>query len=177
MALTKERKREWVAQYTQLLTESQAVIISTYTGLSVPEIEELRNGIREVGGRFMVAKNTLFRIALEQAGYPVPEEALRGSTAVTFALEDPAAAAKALVEFAKKHEQVQIKVGFLDRAMISVAQVEQLAALPPLPVMRAQVLGTIMAPASQLVRLLVEPARQVAAVIQARVDQEAPAAA
>ena len=177
MALTKERKREWVARYTALLEDSQAVIISTYTGLTVPEIEELRNGIREAGGRFMVAKNTLLKIALQQAGYPVPEEVLRGSTAVAFALEDPPAVAKALTDFAKKHEQVQIKIGFLEREIISPAQVEQLASLPPLPIMRAQLLGTIMAPASQLVRLLLEPAREVAAVIQARIDQEAPAAA
>ena len=177
MALTKERKQELVAQYKDLLTQSQAVVVTTYTGLTVAEIEELRGKIREAGGKFMVAKNTLLKIALREAGFPIPEEALRGSTAVAFAIEDPPAVAKAVVDFAKDHEVVQVKVGFLDRELIEPQDVEHLATLPPLPVMRAQLLGTIMAPASQLARLLAEPARQVAAVLKARSEQEAPAAA
>jgi len=177
LALTKERKREFVAQYTELLTQSQAVVITTYTGLSVPAMEELRGKIREAGGKFMVAKNTLLKIALREVGFPIPEEALRGSTAVAFAMEDPPAVAKAIVDFAKDYEQVQIKVGFLGQELMTAEQVKRLATLPPLPVMRAQLLGTIMAPASQLARLLAEPARQVAAVIKAHAEQEAPAAA
>ncbi len=177
LALTKERKQELVAQYTALLTESQAVVITTYTGLTVAEMEELRRGIRQAGGKFMVAKNTLLKRAFREAGYPIPEEALHGSTAVAFATEDPPAVAKVLVDFAKDHEVVQIKAGFLEREPMTAEQVKQLASLPPLPVMRAQLLGTLMAPASQLARLLAEPARQVAAVLKARSEQEASAAA
>lgn len=176
MALTRERKRELVAQYVELLSASQAVYLSTYTGLTVAEIEELRKAMREVGGKFMVAKNTLVRIAFEQAGYPVPHDLLRGSTALSFALEDPAGVAKALTEFAKDHEAVQVKGGFLGREPITAAQIEQLASLPPLPVLRAQLLGTIMAPATRLARVLREPARQLAAVLQAYSEQGAAAA-
>ncbi len=177
MALTKARKQELVAEYAALLADSQAVMITTYTGLTVPEIEALRGKVREAGGKFTVAKNTLLRIAFQEAGYPVPEEALRGSTAIAFALEDPPAVAKALVDFAKEHTQVVIKAGFLEREPITAEQVQQLASLPPLPVMRAQLLATVMAPATQLARLLAEPARQVAAVIKARSEQSASAAA
>ena len=177
MALTRERKQELVAQYKALLSDSQAVVITTYLGLSVPQIEELRNAVRETGGRFMVAKNTLLKRAFETAGYPVPEEALRGSTAIAFALEDPPAIAKAIVDFAKGHESVAIKAGFLEKQMMTANEVKALADLPPLPVMRAQLLGTIMAPASQLARLLAEPGRQVAAVLKAYSEKEAPAAA
>ncbi len=177
LALTRERKQALVAQYEALLGDSQAVVITTYVGLNVPQIEELRNAVREAGGRFMVAKNTLLKRAFEAAGYPVPEEALSGSTAIAFALEDPPAVAKAIVDFAKGHEPVEIKVGFLEKQMMTADEVKALAALPPLPVMRAQLLGTIMAPASQLARLLAEPGRQVAAVLKAYSEKEAPAAA
>ena len=115
--------------------------------------------------------------AFEAAGYPVPEEALVGSTAIAFALDDPPAVAKAIVDFAKVNEAVEVKVGFLGTQMIAPDEVKALASLPPLPVMRAQLLGTIMAPASQLVRLLAEPGRQVAAVVKAYSEKEAPAAA
>lgn len=177
MALTRERKQELVAQYEALLGDSQAVVVTTYTGLTVAQIEALRNAVREAGGRFMVAKNTLLKRAFEAAGYAVPEEALTGSTAIAFALEDPPAVAKAISDFARQNDIVAVKVGFLWREMISAEQVQALAALPPLPVMRAQLLGTIMAPASQLARLLAEPGRRVAAVLKAYSDQEAPAAA
>ncbi len=177
MALTRARKEELVAQYEALLSDSQAVVMTTYLGLNVPDIEALRNSVREAGGRFMVAKNTLLKRAFGAAGYPLPEEALSGSTAIAFALDDPPAVAKAIVEFAKKHDAVQVKVGFLEKQMLTADEVQALAALPPLPVMRGQLLGTIMAPASQLARLLAEPGRQVAAVLKAYSEQEAPAAA
>ena len=177
MALTRERKQELVAQYADLLADSQAVVITTYLGLDAAQIVTLRNAVREAGGRFMVAKNTLLKRAFEAADYPVPEEALTGSTAIAFALSDPPAVAKAIVDFAKGQDAVEVKIGFLDRQMISAEQVNALASLPPLPVMRAQLLGTIMAPASQLARLLAEPGRQVAAVLKAYSEKEAPAAA
>ena len=177
MALTKARKQALVTQYADLLGESEAVVITTYTGLTVTQIEALRNAVREAGGRFMVAKNTLLKRAFETAGYPVPEEALVGSTAIAFALEDPPAVAKAIVDFAKGSDFVEIKVGFLGEQMISAAEVKALASLPPLPVMRAQLLGTIMAPASQLARVLAEPGRQVAAVLKAYSEKEAPTVA
>ena len=177
LALTRESKQALVAQYKDLLGDSEAVVITTYMGLTVAQIEELRNAVRKAGGRFMVAKNTLLKRAFEAAEYPVPENALTGSTAIAFALEDPPAVAKAIVDFAKANQAVEVKVGFLGTQEISPAEVQALAALPPLPVMRAQLLGTIMAPASQLARLLAEPGRQVAAVVKAYSEQEAPAAA
>ncbi len=177
MALTKERKQALVAQYEALLSDSQAVVITTYTGLTVAQIETLRNAVREAGGRFMVAKNTLLKRAFEAVGYPIPEEALTGSTAIAFALEDPPAVAKAIVDFAKGNDAVAVKAGFLGQQIITADEVKALASLPPLPMMRAQLLGTIMAPASQLARLLAEPGRQVAAVLKAYSEKEAPTAA
>ncbi len=170
MAISKTRKRELVALYQELLADSQALVIATFRGLSVAETEQLRHAVRESGGRVMVVKNTLMRLALNASGYPLPEDAsvFEGTTLVAFALQDPAATAKAVVDFAKEHEgHLGIKAGYLGTQPVSAADVRQLASLPPLPVLRAQVLGTIMAPASQLARLLAEPARQLAAVVRA----------
>jgi len=175
LAITKARKRELVALYRELLGDSQALVIASFRGLSVAETEKLRHAVRESGGRLMVVKNTLVKIALDESGYPLPEDAsvFEGTTMVAFALQDPAATAKAVADFAKEHERaLRIKAGYLGMQPVTAEQVKQLASLPPLPVLRAQLLGTIMAPASQLVRLLAEPARQLAAVVRAYSEKD-----
>ncbi len=175
MAITKARKRELVALYQDLLRDSQALVIATFHRLSVAETEKLRHAVRESGGQLMVVKNTLMKIALTESGYPLPEDGavFEGTTMVAFALQDPAATAKAVADFAKEHDTaLRIKAGYLGTEPVTAEQVQQLASLPPLPVLRGQLLGTIMAPASQLARLLAEPARQLAAVVRAYSEAE-----
>ncbi|MEW5872703.1 MAG: 50S ribosomal protein L10 [Chloroflexota bacterium] len=178
MAITRQRKEDFVAQYTDWLNRSQALIMTEYTGLSMKQIDDLRAKVREAGGEFHIIKNTLGKVAFESAGVQVPEKLLEGSTAVAFAFQDAPAMAKVITEFARTSDFVKVKGGYLDRKPIDEQAVKALADLPPLPVMRAQILGTIMAPASKLARTLAEPARQVAAVLKAYTDKDAaPAAA
>ncbi len=176
MAVSKERKKEIVAEYQDWLDNSQAVFLAEYIGLSVKDMDALRDKVREVGGEFHVIKNTLGKIAFEEAGYDVPEDLFLGSTAAGFAFEDMPAMAKALADFSKSVEFLKIKGGYLEKNMVSVDEIKALAELPPLPVVQARLLGTIMAPASQLARVLAEPARQVAAVLGAYAQTEASAA-
>ena len=173
MAITKERKQELVAEYREFLSRSRAVILTEYHGLSMKDMDALRRKVREAGGEFHVVKNTLVERALEEAGYPVPDKLFEGSTAAGFAFNDAAGLAKTMVDFARTAQFLKIKGGFLDARPVNAAQVQALAELPPLPVMRARLLGTILAPASQLARTLAEPARQVAAVLKAYADKEA----
>lgn len=173
MAITKERKRELIKQYQEWMEHSRALIVTEYTGLSMSQIDELRRKLREAGGEFHIVKNTLGEIAVKEAGLPVPENYFEGSTAISFAFEDAPAVAKTMTEFARTSEFVKIKGGYLGKAIMSADQIKALADLPPLPVMRAQLLGTLLAPAGQLVRLLAEPGRQVAAVIKAYADRDA----
>jgi large subunit ribosomal protein L10 len=173
LAITKKQKREIVAQYGDWLERSDAFVITEYTGLTMKAMDELRGKIREVGGEFHVVKNTLVKLALEDADIAFDEEHFLGSTAIGFAFEDPPALAKVISEFAKESDFVKIKVGYLEKQMMSAADVNALADLPPLPVMRATLLSTILAPASQLVRTLAEPGRQVAAVLKAYSEQDA----
>ncbi len=177
MAITKERKEELVAQYGEWLKSSQATILAEYSGLSMKDVDALRAKIREAGGEFHIVKNTLGKLAFEKAGFDLPENFFTGSTAIGFAFKDAPAVAKAMTEFARTSEALKVKGGYLENRPMDAAGVKSLADLPPLPVVRAQLLGTILAPASKLVRTLAEPGRQVAAVIKAYSEASGAAAA
>lgn len=173
MAISKERKSEIVAQYVDWADSSQALIVTEYKGLSVKDLDELRSKLRAAGGEFHIVKNTLGKLALEQAKLPLQEGIFEGSTAISFAFEDAPAMAKALMGFAAEKEFIKVKGGYLEKKPISPEEVKALAELPSLPVLQAKILGTIMAPASKLTRLLAEPGRQVAAVIKAYAEKDA----
>ncbi|MBN2550651.1 MAG: 50S ribosomal protein L10 [Anaerolineales bacterium] len=173
MAISRQRKEELVAHYVDWLNRSQALLLTQYTGLTMKQIDELRGKVREAGGEFHIVKNTLGKVAFEQAGLEFPEQFLDGSTAIVFAFRDVTEMVKLVTEYARTSEFIKIKGGILDRRPVSPADIKMLAELPPLPVMRAQLLGTIMAPASKLARTLAEPARQLAAVFQSYVDKDA----
>ncbi len=171
LAVSKERKKEIVATYQDWLGNSQAVFLAEYTGLTMKDMDNLRDKVREVGGEFHVIKNTLGKLAFEEAGYEVPQDYFLGSTAAGFAFEDAAAMAKAMADFSKSVESLKIKGGYFESNILKAEEIIALAELPPLPVVQAQLLSTILAPANQMVRTLAEPARQVAAVLQAYVDK------
>lgn len=173
MAITKERKNELVDQYVDWINQSRALFVTEYHGLSMKQIDDLRARVRGSGGQFHIIKNTLGKVAFEKAGLPEPGKLLEGSTAIVFAFQDIPDAAKVISDFARTSEFVNLKGGYMDGRVIRAEDVKALADLPPLPVMRAQLLGVLLAPASKLVRTLAEPARQVAAVLQAYVDKDA----
>ena len=176
MAITKERKKEVLATYEDWFKRSQAVILVEYTGARMKDLDSIRAKVRESGAEFHVVKNTLARRAFEKQGMTLPEEFLLKSTAVSFAFNDPAATAKALSDATKGMGFVKLKGGFMGGQMLTASQVKALAELPPLPVVRAQLLGVLQAPAARLVRTIAEPARSLAAVFRAYSEKE-PAAA
>ncbi len=176
MALSKQRKEEALSEYADWVKRSQAVVLVEYTGVKMKDLDKIRTKIRETGGEFHVVKNTLARRAFKDNGMSIPDDYLVKSTAISFAFTDPASTAKALSDSIKGNEFVKVKGGFMAGQALSAAQVKALAELPPLPVVRAMLLGVLQAPASKLVRTLAEPARGLAAVIKAHADQ-VPAAA
>ena len=147
-----------------------------YTGVTMRDLDAIRAKVREVGGEFHIVKNTLVKLALEKAGYSVPDAYVLNSTAAGFAYADSAAFTKALTEAIRGNDKVKIKGGFMDAVVLSAAQVKAVADLPPLDVLRAQLLGVLQAPAGKLVRTLAEPGRSLAFVVKAHVDA-APVAA
>src|SRR4030042_2343860 len=173
LAITKEHKNELVAHYSEWVKRSKALVLTQYVGLTMKDIDTLRAKVRENGGEFHIIKNTLAKLAFEQAGFTVPEGQFEGSTAIVFAYTDAPAMAKTVMEFAKTSEFLKVKGGFLEKQALTPADVKALAELPPLPVVRAQLLGTLLAPAGKLVRTLAEPGRMIAAVIKAHAEPEA----
>ena len=177
MAKSKAQKEAMLAEYMEWLGKSQAVVLVEYSGLKMKDLDVIRAKARENGGEFHVVKNKLAKLALEKSGYSVPADYAEKSTAIGFAFKDAAGFTKALTEATKGMEAVKVKGGFLDAKALSAAQVKSLASLPPLPVVRAQLLGVLQAPASKLVRTLAEPGRSLAYVVKAYSDTAAPAAA
>ena len=167
MAVTKERKQEVLAIYEEWLKKSQAVILVEYTGAKMKDLDGIRAKIRESGGEFHVLKNTLARRAFSASGMDIPDDLLVKSTAVSFAFTDPASTAKALTDSMKGKEYIKVKGGFMSGQPLNAAQVKALSDMPPLPVVRAQLLGVLQAPAGKLVRTIAEPARGLAAVVKA----------
>ena len=177
MAKSKAQKETMLSQYVEWVSKSQAVVLVEYSGLKMSNLDVIRSKVREAGGEFHIVKNTLAKLALEKAGFKVPEDYAEKSTAIGFAFSDPAGFAKALTEATKGLEAVKIKGGFMGAVTLKPAEVKALASLPPLPVMRAQLLGILQAPAGKLVRILAEPGRQVAYVLRAYSEKAAPVAA
>lgn len=177
MAKSKEQKETILTQYVEWVSKSQAVVLIEYSGLKMNNLDAIRVKVREAGGEFHIVKNTLAKLALEKAGFKVPADYAEKSTAIGFAFSDPAGFAKALTEATKGMEAVKIKGGFMGAVTLKPAEVKALASLPPLPIMRAQLLGILQAPASKLVRTLAEPGRQVAYVVKAFSEKAAPIAA
>lgn len=176
MAISKQRKEEVLSAYSEWIKKSQAVILVEYTGVKMKDLDNIRAKVRDSGGEFHVVKNTLIRRALADSGMELPADYLIKSTAISFAFNDPASTAKALTDSTKGNEFVKVKGGYMAGKALSASQVKALSDMPPLPVVRAQLLGVLQAPAGKLVRTIAEPARGLAAVIKARSEQASAAA-
>jgi large subunit ribosomal protein L10 len=172
LALTRERKEELVAEYVDLLKDSKAIIFTEYRGMSNPEMTTLRRAVRDADGVYRVTKLTLLELAMEEAGYPRPDILSGAPLAVGFCLEEIPGVAKALTEFADEQtENLVVRGGLIGADFISAAEIEALAELPPLDVLRSQLIGLLDAPASQLVGVIQAGVAQVVNVLNAYVEQ------
>ena len=172
LAISKEKKEELVANYQDLLTNSNGIIITSYSGVSVKELEVVRRKIRDLGGEFHIVKNTLFALAMNEVGMSLPEETYTGTTAIGFANEEIPAVAKVIVDLARDVESVSLKGGLIEKITYDAAQVEMMADLPPLPVLRAQLLSILQAPGSRIAMVLASSVRQLVNVTKAFADTE-----
>jgi len=169
LAFTKKYKGVLLKQYEKWLRNSQAVFVLEYTKMGMKSVDKLRSKVHDAGGELHVIKNTLMEKALKNAG--IESKTLVGTCLFGFAINDVPAMAKVFGDVTKNSEVFKLKGGYLSGHPITTINVKALAELPPLPVMRAKMLGVINAPASQLVRTLAEPARQMAYVIKAYSEQ------
>ena len=177
MAISKERKEELLQIYTDLIQKSEGMVLIEYRGLNMKGTGTLRGRVRDAAGELHVVKNTLARRALAAAGRPEVDDMLTESSAIGFAFSDMPGVAKALTTFAKESEFVKVKGGLLGDKVLSVQDIEALAELPPLPIVRAQFLGLLSAPATRITGAIAGSVRQVVSVVKAYADKASEAAA
>jgi large subunit ribosomal protein L10 len=176
LAISKERKERLVAEYKDLLKKSTALIMTSYSGISVKELEGLRRKVREAGGVFHIVKNNLVERAFTDEGVPLPEGGLVGPTAIGFTEEDILGVAKAIVELSRETEYLSVKAAVIDGVVYDGGQVRQLAELPPLPVVQAQLLSILQTPGSRIAGLFAGSLRGLMSVFKAYAESEGNAA-
>jgi large subunit ribosomal protein L10 len=169
----KTEKEQVVAELTEKLRATDTLIVADYRGLTNKQLEKLRDTLTGHGARFVVVKNTLTRRAAEAAGVDGLLALLEGPTAIAFieAGGDPAAVAKALSNTATETKVLALRGGVLEGRALSGGDIEELAKLPPLDVLKGQVVGAIVAPLNQLAGLLNAPLQDLVGLIDARVEQ------
>jgi len=169
----KEDKERVVAELTERLKACETLLVADYRGLTMPQIDELRSRLLETGARFTVVKNTLTRRAAEAAGADALLALLEGPSAIAFleADGDMVAAAKALADMARDSKVLAIRGGVMQGRSVTAEEVESLATLPPVEVLRGQVLGAIVAPLTALLGLVAAPLQNLHGLIDARIEQ------
>jgi large subunit ribosomal protein L10 len=165
--MPKQEKVERVAELTQRIQGSDALLLTEYRGLTVSEITELRRSLGEGGTKFQVVKNTLMRRAVNDAGVAELESLLEGPSAVAFVEGDPVAAAKSVVDAAKKFPTLVLKGGFMDGKMLSADEAKALAALESREVMLSKIAGLMKSEMSKAAALFVGAQSKFLSVLEA----------
>ncbi len=166
-----------VAELEKYFSDADSVMLTEYRGLDVPALAELRTQLHAAGADYKIYKNTLVRIAARNAGLDL-DELLTGPTAIAFVTgsadnaADPAAAAKALRDFAKTHDALVLKGGLMDGATMSVDQLKALADLPSRDVLLAQFAGALQAPLAKFAALLAAMPTNLAYGLKALIDSK-----
>ena len=175
MPVSKERKHELVASYVETLNDCDGFIIVQTQGLSVSQIQGLRNTIREQNGQYIVAKNTLMRKALETANWIVPADLLVGPVAIIFGRDNMPGVSKALLKHIDEEEfaeKMQVTGGVMDGDLLDAQQVDALSKLPTLDELRAQLAGLVITPAQGVVNVMHQATGGVVNVLQAYLDKQ-----
>ncbi|HBK14468.1 MAG TPA: 50S ribosomal protein L10, partial [Erythrobacter sp.] len=160
------------AQLSEVFAQSGVVVVTRNLGLTVDQSTELRTKMREAGATYKVAKNRLAKLALKDTDYTGLDEFLTGPTALGYS-EDPVAAAKAVVEFAKTTDKIEILGGSMGAQKLDEAGVRALASLPSLDELRGTIVGLVNAPATKVAQVVNAPAAKLARVFGAYGAKEA----
>ena len=170
--MERAEKQELVASLKEVFSSASVVVVTHFSGLNVSEMTKLRNRVREAGASFRVTQNRLTRLALDGTGYQPLESYFDGPTAIGYS-DDPVAAPKALVKFAKENEKLVVLGGMMGTDQLDIEDIESLASLPSLDELRVTLVGLISRPATMTVQILQAPAAQLARVIGAYGAQDA----
>ncbi len=149
-----QQKQQLVAELADKFKSAAAGVFVDYCGLTVAEDTELRNKLREAGVEYSVVKNTLTKRAANDAGYADFDEILNGPTALALSFDDVVAPAKVLADFAKDHEVMSIKAGFMEGKAMSIEEIDALAKIPSKDTLYAMLAGGLNATIAGLARAI-----------------------
>ena len=164
--MDRSQKSESVASLNAVFNEAGVVVVTRNLGMSVAQSTVLRTKIREAGATYKVAKNRLAKLAIKDTNYTGLADLLSGPTALAFSA-DPVAAAKAIVEFAKTNDKLEIVGGSMGTQVLTPEGVKALASLPSLDALRSTLIGLVLAPATKIAQLTTAPAAKLARVFGA----------
>jgi len=165
-------KTNIVSDLSEKLKRSPFVIVTDYQRMKVADFSELRSRLAPTGAEMHVVKNNFLKRAMADSGFPDVSDQLVGQTAIVTGENDVAPVAKIFKTFATEFKIAAVRIGFIDRAVLSTAELETLAELPPRETLQAQLLGLFLSPATRLVRLLNEPASALTRLLKAKAEKE-----
>ena len=172
--LTEGKKREpkpekvaVVEEFMKKVQSSKSAVVTGYSGLTVEEVTDLRAKLFHAKVEYHVVKNNLARIALNKANVTVLDDLLVGPTAIALAMDDAVAPARILSKFAKDHEKLSLKGGFMDGKLITVQDIKAMANLPSREVLLGKMLGSMKSPITGIVRVLAGPASKLVYALNA----------
>jgi large subunit ribosomal protein L10 len=164
-------KASIVSELSEALKRSPFVLVTDYRGMKVADFGELRNRLAPARAEVHVVKNNFLKLAMADSGFPEVGDQFVGQTAVVTGEADVAPVAKIFKTFATEFKLAALRVGFVDRAVLSTAELETLAELPTREILQAQLLGLLLSPATRLVRLFNEPAAALARLLSAKAEK------
>ena len=170
--MDRSQKAETVASLNAVFNQVGVVVVTRNLGLTVAQSTVLRGKIREAGASYKVAKNSLAKLAINDTDYAGLDELLTGPTALATSV-DPVAAAKAVVDFAKTNDKLEIVGGSMGAQVLNADGIKALAALPSLDELRGRLVGLVQAPATKLAQLASAPAAKLARVFCAYAAKDA----
>jgi large subunit ribosomal protein L10 len=165
-------KTNIVEDLSEKLNRSPFLLVTDYQRMKVGNFGELRNRLSQTGAEVHVVKNSFLKRAIAASEFPDITEQLSGQSAIVYGHKDVAPVAKVLKSFAAEFKLAALKIGVVDRNILSTAEIESLADLPTREVLQAQLLGLLVSPATKLVRLLNEPASALARLLNAKAEKE-----
>lgn len=167
----RQKRNDEIDRIKKVFSEVEGGVLTDYRGLKVSEITDLRRRFRAEGVDFQVVKNTLTRLALKGSDYQDLDQVLTGPTGIAFGREDPIAAARVAVEFAKDHEKLGVKGGFMDGEILSAAQVTEVSKLSGKNELKARFLSVLNGPSQKLLGVLTGTPRKFLGVLKAQADK------
>ena len=165
--MNKEKKKNYITEMKEFFNKTSSVLVTHYQGLTVKQIDSLRQEMRKHGILFKITKNKITKLALEGSKFKKIENFFSGPTAVFFS-EDAITSAKILTKFAKKNSNLKIIGGIMENDPLSLEDVEKIATLPTLDEARANITGILATPAQKIISILLAPGSKIAILAHAK---------